>query len=188
MTIFLGEYDMAKLKTIEPVALFIGVIYNKNVSIFEIEKVLDEKFGNIVFSSNEMKFDYTDYYNSEMGDELFKKFFAFENLIKQNGLNLIKLSTNDIEDIFSLNSKRQINLDPGYLNLSKVVLASCKDFSHRIYIGKKIFAELTLSYVKGKYTFLPWTYPDYKSDEYLEFFYSMRKIYEFKLREWEKSV
>ena len=168
---------MAHLKQIENVVLFVGVIFSNQDSLFKIKQILEKKYGKILFESGDFLFDGTSYYSKEMGENLIKKFFAFEKLIAQDELSKIKNFTNDIEAEFSENGSRKVNLDPGYLNLSKVILASCKDFSHRIYIGNYIFAEITLSYTQGKYVFLPWTYPDFKTEEYLEFFLKLRGWY-----------
>ena len=168
---------MAKTRKIEPVKLFIGIIYNPSVCLSEIEKILTSKFGHIDLQSDDVSFDWTNYYFREMGDGLFKRFYSFEKLIDPLELADVKLFTNEIEARYSKNGNRIFNLDPGYLDLPKVVLASAKDFSHRLYIGKGIFAEITLSFVNNKYTFLPWTYSDYKTEKYLNFFYKMRQIY-----------
>src|SRR5574344_1115047 len=181
---------MSEIKAEKEVLLFIGIIYDEKIvsKIFELEKKLEDMFGKIFLKTESFNFDYTTYYNLEMGDILKKKFYAFENMILESKLAEIKVSTNDIEKQFSENNKQKINLDPGFVDLSKVVLASAKDFSHRIYIGKEIFAEITLMYSNSKkdkklisenveiekdslnYKFLPWTYPDFKSKNYLKFF------------------
>jgi hypothetical protein len=172
---------MAKIRKIEPVNLFIGIIYRPEVSLFEIEEMLVAKFGKIELQSREMEFDFTEYYSLEMGTGLFKKFYSFEKMIDPSFLSDVKIFTNEIEEKYEINGKRIVNLDPGYLDLPKVVLASAKDFSHRMYIGKSIFAEVTLSYVKNQYKFFPWTYSDYKTENYLKFFYEVRNLYKNKL-------
>ncbi|MCM8832758.1 MAG: DUF4416 family protein, partial [Candidatus Omnitrophica bacterium] len=95
-----------------------------------------------------------------------------------------------IEEMFTEQDKRKINIDPGYIDNSKVILLSTKDYYHRIYIGKGIFAEVTLYYSKGKYNFLNWTYPDYRSENYMNFFLRMREKYrqQVKQRQDEKNV
>ncbi len=71
--------------------------------------------------------------------------------------------------------KRLINIDPGYLLPSRFVLATGKDFSHRIYIGQSMFAELTLSFCKGKWKSFTYTFPDFKEDRYHGFLSSVRE-------------
>jgi len=172
---------MTKIRQIDPVKLFVGIIYQQGISLPEIGAILSDRFGEIDLVSSDMPFDYTDYYSAEMGTGLCKRLYSFEKLIDPIDLSEAKLFTNEIEQKYLVEGKGIFNLDPGYLDLPKVVLASAKDFSHRIYIGKSIFAEITLSFVHNKYTFLPWTYSDYKTEGYLKFFYAMRNLYRTKL-------
>ena len=88
-----------------------------------------------------------------------------------------KIFTNRIEDEFSSNGKRRVNIDPGYIDFSKVILLSTKDFYHRIYLGEGIYAEVTMHFSKGKYHFFQWTYPDYQTGNYLKFFENLRRTY-----------
>ncbi len=138
--------------------LFCGLIAHSFGSA--IEK-LEEKFGKIDTSSDVVQFDYTNYYNDEMGENLLRKWSSFEELVDEDDIGQIKRITCSIEKDFTRDEKRTVNIDPGYVNLSKVVLASTKDYSHRIYIGGDIFVEVTLIYIHGRFTPLPWTYPDY---------------------------
>jgi hypothetical protein len=58
-----------------------------------------------------------------------------------------------------------VNLDPGLLTPENFILATGKNFSHRVYLGNGVFADLTLVYRNGGFHPLPWTYPDYASEE-----------------------
>ena len=78
--------------------------------------------------------------------------------------------------------KRPANLDPGYIEQAKVVLASTKNFYHRIYLGGGIFGEVTMHFKNNTYQFFPWTYPDYKSKDYQDFFLRVRQIFRSQLR------
>lgn len=114
-----------------------------------------------------------------MGTDLQRVFFFFEQPIEQDKLSDIKIVTNEIENIYMNNAahggpKRSVNIDPGYLTLAKVVLASTKDYSHRIYIGKGIYGELTLYFINNTFNPIPTTYPDYRSKEYIDMFNGMR--------------
>ncbi len=110
-----------------------------------------------------------------------KKFISFEKLIEHVSLSDIKIFTNQIESDHLKDNKRKVNIDPGYLTLAKLVLASTKDFTHRIYIGKGIYAEVTLFYQDKNYRGWPWTYPDYKSEISLSFFQKVRSAYHNKM-------
>jgi ribosomal silencing factor RsfS len=102
---------------------------------------------------------------------------AFEDLIQQQALSRVKLATNAIEQAFAHGQRRQVNIDPGYLLLERFVLATGKNFSHRIYIGDAIYADLTLIYQKGGFQTLPWTYPDYAAAEMHLFLSQVRNTY-----------
>ncbi len=121
---------------------------------------------------------FTDYYSEEMGTGLLRKFVFFERLIDPGELADIKIFTNMLEEQAANRHgnafRRRINLDPGYITEAKVVLATTKDYSHRMYIGKNIFAEVTLQYRNGTFTACEHTYPDFRSREYIELFNKMR--------------
>lgn len=120
--------------------------------------------------SESFSFDQTDYYEPEMGKNLLRKFLAFERLIDASELAGIKRATNDIEKKLAVCAavQRPVNLDPGYVALSKLVLASMKDFSHRIYLGGGVYGEITLMYRSG-WRMLEWTFPDFASGRYFDF-------------------
>lgn len=125
-------------------------------------------------------FDLTDYYEAEMGPGIKRRFLSFERLIQPDALAQIKHETNRIEDeiaqqCLALELPRPVNLDPGYIDLGKLVLATTKDRSHRIYIGQRIYAEVTLHFTQGRWEPWPWTYPDYRQAEYHEFFMRVRQ-------------
>ena len=122
-------------------------------------------------------FDFTDYYAGEMGSPLYRRVLVFERLIEQEHLVRIKVKTNQIEQAFAVQGARQVNLDPGYLLLERFVLATGKNFSHRIYLGQGIYADLTLVFQDGRYQALPWTYPDYASPQLRDFLLQARQRY-----------
>jgi len=136
-------------------------------------------YGEIVLRSPVWDFDFTSYYEKSMGPGLLRQFFLFAPGYKCEDLAQTKLSTNTLEKAIATRSpwpvERPINLDPGYLTLSKLVLASTKNHSHRIYLRDKIYAEITLYYQKKTYRPWPWTFPDYASDLYRDFFNSSRE-------------
>lgn len=169
---------MGFIRKPEKVKLIVGVIANDTALLGKVKRILEKKLHNTAdFESPVLDFTYTEYYNKEMGGGLKRKFFSFKNNISLNNIEKIKLLTNSIEKRFSVDSKRPLNIDPGYIDLSKLVLFSTKDYSHRIHVGKGIFAEVTLYYKDKRFNFWPWTYPDYKSDDYLAIFNSIREIY-----------
>lgn len=161
----------------EAAKLVIG-IYTNNKTIFsDIAETLCDEFGLTDIISPWMNFDYTSYYEAEMGKSLIRRMLSFENLIEQEDLAKIKLMTNKIEKKYSKEGKRTINIDPGYMLLSRFVLATGKDFTHRIYIGKGIYADLTLIFKNGGFQTLPWTYPDYADNTMISYLTSVRNKY-----------
>jgi len=145
----------------KPAKLVIG-LFMKDRSLFEeLAAELVCEFGSLDMVSPWMPFDYTSYYEQEMGAPLFRRLLAFKSLIEQLDLASVKWATNRLEDQYARDGRRRVNIDPGYLSYERFVLASGKNFVHRIYIGQKIYADLTLIYQQGAYQKLPWTYPDY---------------------------
>jgi len=161
----------------QPAKLVIGVFTNQKHLFKPVLSDLAEQFGEIDFISPWIPFDYTTYYNKEMGTGLLRRMAAFKPLIMQGDLARIKLKTNMIEKELSEMDRRNINIDPGYLVRERFVLATGKNFTHRIYIGDHIYADLTLLYQKGKFQSLPWTYPDYQDEKVQSFLYRTRNKY-----------
>ncbi len=161
-----------------PVKLVIGM-FSKEASVCERAlKILEKKFAKKDFASSFLDFRQTDYYEKEMGTDLKRRFVSFARLINAKQLPKIKCYTNSVENTFSLgHSRRLINIDPGYVTLSKLVLATTKNFAHRIYVGDGIFEEITLTYKNKSFVPNPWTYPDYKSEDYIKIFNSIREKY-----------
>jgi hypothetical protein len=139
----------------------------------------EREFGPRAAISDAFDFTETDYYAAEMGVGLKKQFWAFERLIDPGRLAAIKLTTNFWEAEYAgagLHAEpRPLNLDPGYLTLAKLVLASTKDHAHRIYLADGIYAEVTLAYRRGAWQPLEWTYPDYRRADYHAFFTNCRE-------------
>lgn len=168
---------MGKVRSIIPVKLITGVIAVSKDIIKRGEEKLVAKFGPIDGKSRIIPFDFTDYYNAEMGSGLIRQWLSFEKLIAPGFLADVKIASNRMEADISGTPERKINIDPGYLTMANLILASTKDFSHRIYMAEGIFAEVTLIYKNKEYNSLPWTYSDYKSAAATEFLISTREIY-----------
>jgi hypothetical protein len=137
------------------------------------------QFGPVAQISDAFAFTETAYYTSSMGPELKKQFLAFEQRIDPADLPAIKRQTNEWEAIYAAAGEhpesRPLNLDPGYITPAKLVLASTKDHAHRIYLREGIYAEITLSFRQQRWQPLEWTYPDYRRDDYQQFFTRCRE-------------
>lgn len=158
------------------VKLFFSVLANNIENLNVVVEKLANLYGKIDFESEIMPFDFTDYYEKEFGKGLIRKLFSFKKLIFPDELVDVKLKAYEIEQKMTIENKRLVNIDPGYLSLARVVLSTGKDFTHRIYLNQGVYADLTLIYKKGKgYISLPWTYPDYASEKFLTIFNSLRR-------------
>jgi len=166
--------EMGAIGTANRVKLFCGIISADDDTTKKALSELEKRFGKADIQSAVIPFDFTEYYNPEMGQGLKRFWISFEKLIFADELSAIKVFTNSVEDGFATDAKRRINIDPGYLNPANVILASTKDFSHRIYLSKGIYGEVTLIYKKEDFTKLPWSYPDYTSPSAKEFLLKAR--------------
>jgi len=148
----------------------------------EARAALVDSLGKIELTSEPRPWAVSDYYTAELGELPWRQFVAFDTLDDAASLPVRKLQTNELEGRWRRSSGRAVNLDPGYIDLQKLVLASTKDASHRIYLGQGIFAESTLRFVGGRFEPWPYTYPDYAEDGALEFFTRVRARYRAQLR------
>jgi hypothetical protein len=168
---------MGKITPAKPVKLIVGLIFKDDKSFHKTKGILIRKFKEVDFESESIPFDFTDYYQDELGNGLTRKFLSFKKLIHPSDIARIKVFTNKIENKLAFHGKRRINIDPGYLDLARLILASTKDFAHRIYLGKGIFGELTLIYRGHSYKSWEWTYPDYRREDYISIFNKIRENY-----------
>ncbi len=171
---------MAEIKSPLPVKLFVGVLTSIPEVVPHAEERLAATFGALDARGGPFPFDSTHYYDEEMGTPICRYFFTFSALIEPSAIADIKVKTNGLESVFTAEFpalRRPVNLDPGYLEQSKIVLASTKNFYHRISIAGGIYAEVTLHYEGGKWRSFPWTFPDFKTGRYHEFFSLTREVY-----------
>ena len=174
---------MGETRYPEKVKLICGLITNNKEVYEKTKKILARLFGKIDFESGPFEFVFTKYYEKELGKKLKRRFLSFERLIDPEDIAGIKALTNNIEAKFSLQNKRQLNIDPGYLTLAKLVLATTKDYNHRIYLSRGIYAEVTLCYIGNSFQGWKWTYRDYLTQDYIHFFNKIRGIYQKQLSE-----
>jgi hypothetical protein len=170
-----------------PVKLFCGILYSDPDTWEWAEQKLVQKYGAIDYKSPRMPFTITDYYNEEMGEAITRFFVSFERLVLPNALARIKIEYNEIEDLCTIGGRRQVNIDPGYMDYDKVVLASAKYNAHKIYLDFGIYADLTLIYSKGRFKPSLWAFPDFRSGQYQEIFLHIRAKYKGQLRKWLRA-
>jgi len=167
----------------QPEKLIIPVLYQPLlISRAEIMRIIEHNFGTPGFISGEIPFTWTNYYAPEMGDSLIRFFVTLEESIDPSRLAAVKIRTNEIENQFLVTGGRSVNLDPGILNLSRLILATTKDRSHRIPLADGIYGEVTLMYSSGAWQSFPWTYADFRSPEYAEVLTRIRSDFREELR------
>lgn len=156
--------------------LFVGIIFSSEVHLYKTERALVRKYGEIDYRSHPILFDNTVHYRDGNRAQC-KLFISFQKLIRREDIAAIKLMTNRLEKRFIENEKRRVNIDPGYLTLSNVFVASCKEYFHRIYLEKGVYLENEYRYVSRHFQPWDWTYPDFRKPEYLAFFHDLRRLY-----------
>ncbi len=166
-----------------PVKNFISVIHSDNKLFEKFKREISNIFGQTDTVSPPFPFDFTDYYKPEMGENLVRQFFSFETLTEADFIVEIKKKCLEFEEIYSQNGKRKLNIDPGYIDLYKLVLVSEKYMGHKIYLRDGICADMVLLLGKSKVTPFMWTFPDFKSGRYDEYILTLRKGYKNRLKE-----
>ena len=157
---------MWKLKDPNPVKLIVGILAANHQCLHTAADAMSDKIGKIDFTSEVWPFEQTDYYKDQTGPRILRQFVSIKRLIDPGKLAKVKHRTNKLEQklakTLALPLPRPVNLDPGIIEPSKLVLATTKNYSHRIYIGQKIYAEVTLIFDKGRWRPQAYTYTDYK--------------------------
>ena len=158
--------------------LFAGILYTGGLLSDDVAESLERQYGPVCLRYDGLDFDLTDFYAREMGEGIKRAFCFFERLIPMADLADIKVVSNRMEEQFlGPSGRRTVNIDPGYMDMSKVVLATTKDRGHRVYLRDGIYAESELVFAGNSYGPLQWTYPDYRTDVYIKIFNEARKIY-----------
>ena len=166
-----------------PVKPFLAVLFRPAVDPSGFLESVKDFFGQIDCSYGPVLFGFSEYYKDEMGSGLLKSYYTFQTLMDRETLSEKKQFTNAVEQRSLILGKRSINLDPGYLAPDKLVLATTKDFYHRIYLSGGIYGEVTLHFRKGAFRYFSWTYPDYKDPAFLDFLTTARAGYMHEVRE-----
>jgi hypothetical protein len=180
---------MASIKDPQKVLPIVGFIFVERFTVDSVLAELKNDIGDVMLKSETLPFTHTHYYDEEMGDRLTREWRVFEKLLLPDRIVQLKQKTNEIEKSY-VNEKggRKVNIDPGLLSLSSLVLASTKNYSHRIYLGRGIYGEVTLIYKNHRFHPLEWTYPDYREKRALDFFCEARKVLKNKLMEDERCL
>lgn len=166
---------MGTLRPPGPVKPIVAMLAATPELLEEARAAVAEALGAVDLASEPTDWAHSGYYRAEMGEGIRRQFLALERLTEAGALPCWKLRTNAMEERWRTGRGRQVNLDPGYLDLNKLVLASTKDASHRIYLADGIYAEATLRYVGRSFTSWPSTYRDYAAPDAIAFFNLVRR-------------
>ena len=175
---------MGKITYPPPVKLIAGLLSGDLEKLDAVCAALAEEFGTIDLRSEPTPFEHTTYYAPEMGEHLQRQYVSFATLIARESLAAVKQLTNELEADMAnpATGRRRVNVDPGYVALEQVVLATTKGYDHRTYLGDGIYAELTYLYRQGSYQPLEWEYSDYREENAINFFNTVRRRYRRQLR------
>jgi hypothetical protein len=166
----------------EDVKRIVSLISRERGSLDRALRELEPRFGPADWKSRLLPFDRTRYYEREMGGPLVRRFAAFQRLVRPEEMVGDKLETARLEDRHKEDGRRTVNVDPGYISLERLVLATGKNYTHRIYLSRGVYADLTLVFHRRSFRPLPWTYPDYADQEAIEMFNEIRARYKMQLR------
>ncbi len=178
-----------RLKAPPQAQLFVAVMSGSPTYCKEVERHLESQWGAIDHRSEIYCFsEYTSHYEREMGNPIWKYFITFRRLRPVPDLVQLKLFTEELEQLFLAGRvatgvarnqalSRTVNLDPGYLTAWHLVLATVKNYAHRVHLQDGIYSELTLLFRRSQTEPLPWTYPDYRAEPALRFFSEVRSDY-----------
>lgn len=173
---------MGSAREPQPVKLIVSLLTGELDLLPAAREALVVRYGPIEWESDLLPFDHTDYYSAEFGSDLQRQIVVFERLIDPAELPAIKYSAIRLEWSLAGGDQRRINIDPGYVSLGKLVLASTKDHAHRLYLDRGIYGEITLTFQRGRFRSWPWSYPDYASEEYCRLFDAIRESYKRQLK------
>jgi hypothetical protein len=168
---------MAKPQEADPVKLFVAVLWSHEEALQKAVKRMEECWGPVDFVGPDRVFDRTDYYEQEMGININRRLLSFLQLFPADHIGMAKHISNDIEDKLAENAKRTVNLDVGYLDCNKIVLASFKGAGQKIYLGNSVWADFIARYRSGRYQPFEWTFPDFKDGRYDQDLGRIREIY-----------
>ncbi|MBN2092080.1 DUF4416 family protein [candidate division KSB1 bacterium] len=168
---------MGEVKLPRDVKLIAAIAFRDENLLTQVKNELCEHWGPVDTASLIFDFSQTNYYESEMGVALKKQFIVFQKLVQPDYIIDAKLISNEIEQKYAIDGKRQVNIDPGYISAAKLVLATTKNYMHRVYMGKGIYGDVHLKVSNRRFVPNEWTYPDYQTPEALEFFNKVRQDY-----------
>ncbi|MBD3419702.1 MAG: DUF4416 family protein [Chitinivibrionales bacterium] len=178
---------MADVSAPCPVKYFVAILFREPAQAAAAIASTKQRWGDIDFEGADHLFDVTDYYEPEMGAPLYRRLVTFGELMSPAALVDMKLACNDIEEHLASQGKRTVNLDAGYLDHNKTLLASAKEAGQKVYLDKGIYADLAGRYKKGKYQPFEWSFPDFRDGRYDAELLQVRAAYMAQLKQWRRK-
>lgn len=166
----------------QSVKYFIGALFSDKALLDKAQVAVTDELGPIDLTSESFPFNTTDYYEAEMGRPIYRQFWSIETIMSPGKLATLKIQCNGIEDELAIASKRKVNLDIGYLDFHKLVLASAKYNGQKIYLDQGIYADPTLYFEAGQFHAFENTFPDFKSSTYFDVFLEIRRLYKSQIK------
>ena len=168
---------MPALRSPAPVKLLAAVIWSREDALQAALEAMQARWNDADHVGRDLPFDLTDYYEAEMGTRLFRRILGFSRLIPPDGLIEAKLAAIEIEEMLRGPTGRLVNIDPGYLDLHKLVLASGKGSGRMVYLGAGVHADVVCRYERGRFIPFEWTFPDFRDERYHGDLHRMRALY-----------
>lgn len=178
---------MAQPESPMPVKYLVAVLFRTAEHLALARSELVARWGDIDYEGADHEFDVTDYYAPELGAPLYRRIVSFASLYPPTLIVDMKLECNAIEDALALDGRRTVNLDAGYLDHNKYLLASAKEAGQKVYLDKGIYADLSGRYKAGKYQPFEWSFPDFRDGRYDRELVAIRQRYMRQLKEWRTS-
>jgi len=178
---------MTRPQSVEPVKLIVAVLWSDAAALENALARLEERWGQIDFTGADHPFDATRYYEGEMGLEICRRIISFKRLVPPESIREAKLTCNEIEETLAAGGGRKVNLDIGYIDHNKIVLASAKYAGQKIHLGDGIYADMVARYRDGKYRPFEWTFPDFRDGRYDEELDVIRETYLGRLRSMRRA-
>ena len=172
-----------KPQEVQPVQLVVCALETDRTLLEKARKLMEAEFGLEAGLHGPWDFDVTDYYQAEMGGPpIHRWLIAYQEPVLSEHLPEIKLLTNRVEEQLAVDGRRKVNLDAGYMDFNKFVLASAKFHEHKIHLGRGIYADLTLIFENRAWHPLPWSFADFRDDRYYEALALIRSGYRERMR------
>ena len=178
---------MAQPEAPLPVKYIVAVLFRTSGQYDCAKRELISRWGTVDFEGDDHHFDVTGYYEPEMGTPLYRRLLSFASLYAPTLIVDMKLGCNDIEEMLSVEGKRTVNLDAGYLDHNKYLLASAKEAGQKVYLDKGIYADLSGRYKAGRYQPFEWSFPDFRDGRYDRELLVIRALYMKQVRKYRRA-